>query len=174
MRQLNGYIIVVLIFVLINCQPSTNGNKSSKELELDSAKLVSAYLDSMQYELLVTDTAEAIKKALERQEKWIEYIDDGRYSRSWNRASSTFQSFYTKEQWIANIISVYVPLGKREYKALDTAYYTTAITGYPPNRDYVHILHKSKFENRADTLLETTIMIKERRRWKTAVYSVLF
>lgn len=88
---------------------------------------------------------------------WLEVIDEGRYSESWEQACEYFRRVVPKEQWEQQAAGVRGPLGEVVTRELDSAEYTTKLPG-APDGEYVVIRYKTQFANKASSIETVTPM----------------
>lgn len=77
-------------------------------------------------------TAEAVVVA----EAWLEGVDAGEYSNSWQEAAEYFKAAVTQEDWERSLSAVRAPLGKTVSRTMKTQQYMTSLPG-SPDGEYV-------------------------------------
>ena len=89
--------------------------------------------------------AEKEKAAITAAERWLTFIDTGKYSESWQEAAEYFRNAVEPGQWEQMLKSVRTPLGKMISRKLKTKTYKTALPGAPDGQ-YV-IIQFETFKN---------------------------
>jgi serine/threonine protein kinase/type II secretory pathway pseudopilin PulG len=67
--------------------------------------------------------------AVKEAEKWLAGIDAGNYADSWTNAAEFFQGAVTQDKWVQALESVRNPLGKLEFRTVDSAVTETQMPG---------------------------------------------
>jgi hypothetical protein len=114
---------------------------------------------------------EAEKAALEAAGAWLELLDSGKYSESWEEAAGYAKALVNKEQWQKTFQGVRQPLGKLVSRELKSASYTTTVPGAPDGQ-YVIIQYKTSFENKASAIETVTPMLDKDGRWRVSGYYI--
>ena len=113
---------------------------------------------------------EAIANAKASAVAWLALVDDGKYSESWQQASSRFQSAVNKTWWESAVAAVRTPLGKVNGRTLNSAVFTHSLPGATVG-NYVIIKYATQFEHA--TAIETITPAQEKDgSWKVSGYLV--
>jgi hypothetical protein len=117
------------------------------------------------------EQADAEKAALAAAQSWLQLVDEGNYTESWNEASGYFKNAITKEQWEQQIQGVRGPLGKSVSRAVKSIQYTTTLPG-APDGEYVVIQFDSSFANEKTAVETITPMIDKDGMWRVSGYYI--
>lgn len=115
-----------------------------------------------------TSTQSAEAAAVTEAQQWVQLVDAGDYSQSWEAAARTFRSVVTVEQWIEAIGSVRKKFGINTGRELSAATFTKTLPGAPEG-EYVVIQYSADFAERSD-VVETLTVVREDGKWKTVGY----
>ncbi len=113
----------------------------------------------------------AEKKAVESANAWLKLIDDGQYSKSWERAAELFKNAVTKEQWNQSLNAVRKPLGKVIRRNVKSKQYMTSLPG-APDGEYVVIQCETSFENKKTAIETVTPMLDKDGKWRVSGYYI--
>ena len=136
-----------------------------KYLSLIAIMLVSCSLGFCQ------STEDKIDAAIDVSKKWLQMVDEGGYSQSWEQSATYFKSAVTKEQWSSSIKPVREPLGKVIMRMLDTTKYSETAAGAPDGQ-YVVIQYKTSFENKKSAVETITPLLDKDGVWRVSGYYV--
>ena len=109
--------------------------------------------------------------ALLAAKKWLAMVDEGKYSESWQAASSYFQKAVKKEEWKEKLNAYRKPLGKVLSRNVKTEDYETSLPG-APDGEYVVIQFKTSFENKKEAIETVTPMADKDGKWHVSGYYV--
>jgi hypothetical protein len=101
--------------------------------------------------------------------QWLAHIDSGDYGRSWDVASSVFQTRSSKQQWESLAGAVQQRLDKPAERELAAAKYVTTL-GWEPPGEHVLVQYRVKFGARVS--VETLLMRHDRDEWRTSAYAI--
>ena len=108
--------------------------------------------------------------SLDTAKQWLDIVDNGKYSESWERSDSFFQTQISKANWTAALENVRSPLGevlsrselaKKEYASLPGV----------PDGEYLVIQFKTDFQNKASST-ETLTLSKSSGAWLPVGYFI--
>ena len=103
--------------------------------------------------------------------KWLDLVDEGRYSESWDQAAAYFKTTVTKQKWAVSIKAARTPLGKVKSRKLLSARSTTSLPG-APDGNYVVIQYQTSFENKPEAVETVTPMKGKDGKWRVSGYYV--
>ena len=115
--------------------------------------------------------SQAEKAALLSATSWLELVDIGKYSKSWDESASYFRSVINKETWVNQIRSVRVPLGKVNSRSFKSSKYYTSLPG-APDGEYVVIQYTTSFENKKSSTETITPMLDSDGNWRVSGYFI--
>lgn len=111
----------------------------------------------------------AEKAALSSSAKWLSWVDDGDYGKSWERAAVIFRGMVTKVEWQTRLNTFRKPLGKVSERTVKSKQYTKTLPDAPEG-EYVVIEYETVFANR-QTVPETVVTVLEKDgKWRIAGY----
>jgi hypothetical protein len=111
------------------------------------------------------------KAALAAAKAWLQLVDEGNYSESWNEASGYFKNAITREQWGQQIQGARGPLGKTVSRTVKSMQYTTTLPG-APDGEYVVIQFDSSFTNKKTAVETITPMLDKDGMWRVSGYYI--
>ena len=117
------------------------------------------------------DHSKEEKAAVKAAEKWLEVVDAGKYSESWETTAKFFQGNMTKEEWDKALQGIIPPLGKMQSRELVSSRYLKRMPG-APDGEYVMIQFKSSFENKAEAVETVTPQKDENGKWRVCGYFI--
>ena len=117
------------------------------------------------------EKADAEKAALAAAKAWLQLVDEGKYTESWNEASEYFKRAITKEQWEQTVQAVREPLGKTVFRKLKSKQYATTLPG-APDGEYVVIQFDSSFTNKKTAVETITPMLDKDGMWRVSGYYI--
>ncbi len=115
--------------------------------------------------------AEAEQAAISVAGAWLNLVDQGRYSDSWQQAASLFQAAVNKEQWATSLQAIRQSLGKVISRKLDKKRYTHTLPGAPDGQ-YVVIEFFTVFEKKKNAVETVTPMLDSDGQWKISGYYI--
>ena len=115
--------------------------------------------------------AEKEKAAVTAAEVWLNLIDAGKYSESWQESAGYFRDAVTQDKWEQMLQSVRTPLGKLISRKLKTKVYKTALPGAPDGQ-YVIIQFETSFQNKKSAIETVTPMFDKDGRWRVSGYYI--
>ena len=113
----------------------------------------------------------AEKKAVESSNAWLKLVDDGQYSKSWERAAEVFKNAVTKERWNQSLNAVRKPLGKVIRRNVKSKKYMTSLPG-DPDGVYVVIQCETSFENKKAAIETVTPILDKDGKWRVSGYYI--
>jgi hypothetical protein len=114
---------------------------------------------------------EAEKAALKVAEDWLQLIDAGKYSESWQEAAEYARAIVNRQNWQKTFQDARQPLGKLISRKLKSTRYTTSAPG-APNGQYVIIQYETSFENKASAVETITPMLDKDGKWRVSGYYI--
>lgn len=114
---------------------------------------------------------EAKKAAVEAAGAWLELVDSGKYSESWEEFAEYVKALVNRDNWQKTFQGVRQPLGKMVSRELKSTRYTTSAPGAPDGQ-YVIIQYKTSFENKKSAIETVTPMLDKDGKWKVSGYYI--
>ena len=111
------------------------------------------------------------KAAVSAAEKWLNLVDQGKYSESWEQSALLFQSAVTPEQWKQAMNSGRRPLGNLLSRKVTSAHYATELPG-APDGEYVVIRFETSFVNKKSAMETVTPMMNPDSTWRVSGYYI--
>lgn len=115
--------------------------------------------------------AKAEQAAISVAGAWLNLVDQGRYSDSWQQAASTFQTVVNKEQWATSLQAIRQSLGKVISRKLNQKQYTNTLPG-APDGEYVVLEFFTVFEKKKNAVETVTPMLDSDGQWKVSGYYI--
>ena len=120
---------------------------------------------------VMADETEKEKSAIASAEKWLNFVDDGKYIQSWQESSDYFKQAIKQDQWKQAVQSVRRPLGKLVSRKLMSTLYTTSLPG-APDGEYVVIQFNTSFENKISGIETVTPKMDKDGMWRVSGYYI--
>ena len=117
------------------------------------------------------ENPEAEKAALEAAESWLQLMDAGKYTQTWEDAAEYVKALVNREKWLNDLQGVRKPLGKIVSRVLKSTHYTTSAPGAPDGQ-YVIIQYNTSFENKKSAVETITPMLEKDGKWKVSGYYI--
>lgn len=114
--------------------------------------------------------AVAVAAATERAARWLDALDTGAYSESWNAVAAVMKAGRHEEEWISDVAAPRATLGKPSERELQDSQFATSVRG-APHGEYVTATFVSQFANAPPTV-ETVLLTLEDGQWRIAGYNV--
>ncbi len=111
------------------------------------------------------------KSGIESAQSWLEFVDNEKYTESWEEAAEFFKSAITKEKWAETIQVVRKPFGKVISRKLKSQKYMTSLPG-ATDGEYVVIQYNTEFENKKVTIETITPMLDDDGKWRVSGYFI--
>lgn len=111
------------------------------------------------------------QEAIQASGKWLQLIDEGRYSQSWDEAAGYFKNSISRDRWTAALTATRQPLGKSINRTLHSKEYRTSLPGAPDGM-YVVIMYKTSFMNKKESIETITPMKDADGTWRVAGYYI--
>ena len=102
---------------------------------------------------------------------WLNLVDQGRYSDSWQQTASTLQAAVNKEQWASSLQAIRQSLGKVISRKLNKKQYTNTLPGAPDGK-YVVLEFFTVFEKKKNAVETVTPMLDSDGQWKVSGYYI--
>jgi len=109
--------------------------------------------------------------ALESAQTWLQLVDAGNYTKSWEEAAALFKAAVSEADWEQKVGAVRTPLGKVVSRKLKSQQYATSLPG-SPDGEYVVIQFSTKFENKAEGIETITPMLDKDGKWRVSGYYI--
>jgi len=133
--------------------------------------VVLVYGLAMGAEAFASAESDAEADAFEAAQIWLQLVDEGRYSESWDSAAISFQTSVGQQEWENLLKVVRAPLGKVIARAMTSTEYKKSLPG-APDGEYVVIQYKTAFETKT-AAVETVIPKREfDGRWGISGYYI--
>lgn len=142
--KMKSYIVVAMVVVIVSCAGCAQKQETNTEAE---------------------------KAALEVAGAWLELLDSGKYSQSWEEAAEYVKALVNRENWQKTFQGARQPLGKLVSRELKSTRYTTSAPGAPDGQ-YVIIQYETSFENKASAIETITPMLDKDGKWKVSGYYI--
>ncbi|HEX7314017.1 MAG TPA: DUF4019 domain-containing protein [Pyrinomonadaceae bacterium] len=110
-------------------------------------------------------------EAVSAARDWLELIDRGDASESYDRAASLFKSAVTLEQWRSSLAAAQSPLGKPLSRSLKSSRYAEELPGAPDGKYYV-IEYDTTFEQKKNGTETVVPMLDVDGVWRVSGYFV--
>lgn len=147
MKRLNALVFGLLVLVAVGCGKQAPSGAS------------------------VESNPAAEKAAVESAQAWLELVDAGNYSKSWDEAAAYFKSAVSQADWEKAIQAVRPPLGKMLSRTIKSRQYATSLPA-APDGEYVVIQYYSTFENKAHAIETVTPMLDKDGQWRVSGYYI--
>lgn len=118
----------------------------------------------------VADESEAVWRAEQATQPWLELIDAGDYAASWREAATLFRQQLTENQWVDTVSAARTPFGSLVSRELQNAEYSTTLPGAPEG-EYVVLTFEAEYENMASAI-ETVTPMMDDGEWRVAGYYI--
>ena len=103
--------------------------------------------------------------------EWLNLVDAGKYTESWQKSDSFFQSQLSQKKWDKALNDVRAPLGKVNKRAELGAKEYSVLPGVPEG-EYVVIQFKTDFQNKKSAT-ETLTLSKSSGKWLPIGYFIM-
>lgn len=115
-----------------------------------------------------------VERAKAEAQRWLGFIDQGKYEASWTEAADYMQFGTTAEQWAARVRAGHAALDSLHDRTLVAARHTTTHPELPEGSDVVVVQYRSTYETSRGVRpwLETVTVYKERERWGVVKYLI--
>ncbi|BED90927.1 DUF4019 domain-containing protein [Pseudoalteromonas sp. C12FD-1] len=100
---------------------------------------------------------------------WLQLIDAGKYTKSWQQADALFKSQLSKANWKSALSTVRAPLGKVATREQISANEYTSLPGAPQGK-YLIVQFKTQFSARL--AVETLTLSKSSGQWRAVGYFI--
>jgi len=113
----------------------------------------------------------AEKAAIESANAWLQLVDAGEYSQSWQESAEFFRNAVEKDKWEKSLKTFRTPLGKMVSRKVKSKQYTTSAPGAPDGQ-YVIIQYQTTFENKKSAIETVTPMLDKDGKWRVSGYYI--
>lgn len=107
--------------------------------------------------------------ALAASTKWLTFVDNGDYSKSWERAASLFRAMVTKLEWETKLKTFRTHLGKVSERKVKSKQYAKTLLNAPEG-EYVVIQYETVFKNKQTVSETVTTVLEKDGKWRVAGY----
>lgn len=115
--------------------------------------------------------ASAVHKGQEAAVAWLDLLDSGQYTASWDQAAPQLQRKVARAAWEARVRDQRAPLGPVVARRLKWANYTETLPELPA-RQYVVLEYETRFANRVSAA-ETVTPVKDAYGiWRVGAYTI--
>ncbi|MEH6394162.1 DUF4019 domain-containing protein [Pseudoalteromonas sp.] len=101
---------------------------------------------------------------------WLEVVDSGKYTNSWQQAGAFFQENVPEALWVSKLEQVRTPLGIVKSREGISRQVLTSIPQLPDG-EYVILEFQTDFENKANSI-ETVTLKKSAEQWQVIGYFI--
>ena len=101
---------------------------------------------------------------------WLEIVDSGEYTLSWQEAAPLFQNRISDTKWVEMLTQVRTPFGKVISRSIKKVSEHDALPGAPDGQ-YMVITLKTSYERKKSSI-ETVTLNKTNDRWRVAGYFI--
>jgi hypothetical protein len=119
----------------------------------------------------VDGSPEKEKAAVASAEKWLNLVDQGKYTESWKEAATLFRNAINQGQWEQTLQAIHKPLGKLVTRKIKTKTYRTSLPA-APDGEYVVIEFDSSFEKKKSAVETVTPMMDKDGKWRVSGYYI--
>lgn len=113
----------------------------------------------------------AEQAAIQSAQVWLDSVDEGNYTKSWEDAAATFKSAVSQAQWEKSARAVRTPLGKMLSRKIISKRYATSLPDAPAG-EYVVIQYETTFENKTKAVETVTPTLDKDGQWKVDGYYI--
>ena len=152
MRRFNGLVLGLLVLIMAGC-----GKHSSFTVASGKSS--------------APGNPAAEKAAVQSAEGWLDLVDAGSYSNSWEEAAAYFKSAVSEADWEKSINGLRPPLGRTLSRVVQSKQYATSLPG-SPDGEYVVIQYDTAFEHKAHAVETITPMLDKDGQWRVAGYYI--
>ena len=115
--------------------------------------------------------SEKLNAAVTAAQSWLEIIDSGKYTESWNQTALIFKNKIPQGQWDTTLRQVRSPFGKLVLREISAVQYVTNIPGAPMGQ-YVIIQFKTDFQDKHGSVETITPTLEPDGVWRVAGYYI--
>jgi hypothetical protein len=109
--------------------------------------------------------------AISAAENFLQLVDSGQYSESWDATSNFFKQQVPKEQWVNQLENIRTSFGPTVKRELKNQKYTKTLPGAPAG-EYVVIQFSTSFTNETNTIETITPMLENDGVWRVTGYYI--
>lgn len=102
---------------------------------------------------------------------WFEWVDNGKYQESWERASSLLKTKATEAEWVKSMTAIRLPRGEMTARYIATAGATKTLSGYPDG-EYVVLQFYTTFVQKGLALETVTLAKMPDETWQVVEYTM--
>ncbi len=102
---------------------------------------------------------------------WLELVDAGRYTESWNEAASLFRAAVTPADWTRQVAAARGPLGAVVSRDLQSEQRATELPG-APDGEYAVLQFATSFTHKRAGVETVTPMRDTDGRWRVSGYFI--
>lgn len=109
--------------------------------------------------------------AISAAEKFLQLVDSGHYSESWDATSNFFKQQVPREQWVKQLENIRPSFGPTVKRELKNQKYTKTLPGAPAG-EYVVIQFSTSFTNENNAIETITPMLENDGEWRVTGYYI--
>ena len=109
--------------------------------------------------------------AIVAAEHWLQLVDNGKYTESWDQAATYFRNAIKKDDWERTVKAVRKPLGNVISRSIKSQKYMTTLPGAPDGK-YVVIQFETSFSNKKEAIETVTPMMDNDGKWRVSGYFI--
>ncbi len=117
------------------------------------------------------DLAHKKEAAAAAASAWLQLVDEGKYTESWDAAAELFQNAVPKGQWAQQLEGVRNPLGKVTKRELKSKAFKPSLPG-APDGEYVVLQYVTSFSNKKAAVETVTPMLERDGTWRVSGYFI--
>ncbi len=130
-----------------------------------------SFLSGLALALATTALGESDAAPRESSLAWLALIDSSEYSKSWQMASTAFQTGVSLQSWVEQVQSARRPLGRLKYRQEVRLVETTDPPDAPAGL-YVVVTYSSDFEHRVSVTETHSLVHDANGTWRTIGYFI--
>jgi len=109
--------------------------------------------------------------AISAAENFLQLVDSGQYSESWDATSNFFKQQVPKKQWVKQLENIRPSFGPTVKRKLKNQKYTKTLPGAPYG-EYVVIQFSTAFEKKKSAIETVTPMLESDGQWRVTGYYI--
>lgn len=157
-----GSILVISVVALSGCRKKELAEEAQSQQTEEVVGEPTLQLESH---------PEAQKVALQAADAWLQLVDSGQYTKSWEEAAAFFRNAVPQDNWQRSTEVFRKPLGKLVSREVKSTHYTTSAPG-APDGEYVIIQYNTSFANKKSAVETVTPMLDKDSKWRVSGYFI--
>ena len=109
--------------------------------------------------------------ALASAENFLQLVDTGHYSESWDAAAAFFKQQVSRQQWVKQLESVRPAFGNLVTRKIKGQNHTTSLPG-APDGEYVVIQFYTSFTHKKNAIETVTPMLEKDGEWRVTGFYI--